>query len=96
MSDGERALRALLKEPTATKQLESLIHVATPAGQLYALLALRKHDRAAYERALAAFPKHDSTVETIGGCIVSQLPFRQLRERIETGTYDQALSRPPW
>ncbi len=94
-SNGERALRALLEEKTATKQLEVLLRSATPAGQLYALLGLRTHDRAAYERALAAFPKVNVTVETIGGCIVTHLPFQDLRKRIEAGDYDNFRDRDP-
>lgn len=94
MSEGERALRAVLQGPAATKQLEALISSATPAGQLYALLGFRVHDRDAYARALSVFPKVDTQVETIGGCIVSHVPFRELRKRIEAGDYDRALDRP--
>ena len=96
MSEGERALRAVLRESAATTQLETLLHSATPAGQLYALLGLRLHDRAAYARGLQTFPKPDVQVETIGGCTVWRAPFRELLHRIEAGDYDKSLARPAW
>src|SRR3954447_451970 len=54
-SEGERALRNLLAAPDATAPLQGLLAKATPAGQLYALLGLRVHDRAAYELAVKDF-----------------------------------------
>ena len=93
-SDGERSLRNLLEDPDATTKLEGLLTKATPAGQLYALLGLRVHDRAAYERAAKDFHGPDGEVETIGGCIISRVPFKQLLDRIKAGQYDEALTRP--
>ena len=93
-SDGERSLRNLLEDPAATTKLEGLLTKATPAGQLYALLGLRVHDRAAYERAAKDFHGPDGEVETIGGCIISRVPFKQVLDRIKAGQYDQALTRP--
>ncbi len=93
-SEGERALRNLLAEPDATAKLEGLLTKATPAGQLYALLGLRVHDRAAYERAAKDFHPPDGEVETIGGCIISRLPFKQVLDRIKAGQYDETLTQP--
>jgi len=93
-SEGERALRNLLADSEATPKLESLLTNATPAGQLYALLGLRVHDSAAYERAAKDFHRPDGEVETIGGCIISRVPFKQVLDRIKAGQYDQALTRP--
>ena len=94
MSEGERSLRNLLNHPAATAKLEGLLTKATPAGQLYALLGLRVHDRAAFERASKDFHGPDGEVETIGGCIISRVPFKQVLDRIKAGQYDQALTRP--
>ena len=93
-SQGEAALRTLLAEPDATTKLEGLLIKATSAGQLYALLGLRVHDRAAYERAVKNFHAPDGDVETIGGCIISRLPFKQVFDRVKGGQYDEALTRP--
>src|SRR5882724_11753529 len=63
MSEGERALRQILKEPDAVSRLESMIPNATPAGKLYGLLGLRARDRAAYARALEMCRATDTKVE---------------------------------
>jgi hypothetical protein len=94
MSDGESALRVLLHQEDATARLENLLLKAAPAGQLYALLGLRVHDRGAYERDLKSLPVPDVTLETIGGCIISRASFKDVLERIKTGQYDAALARP--
>jgi hypothetical protein len=95
MSEGERALRALLHDSAATAQLEGLLTKATPAGQLYALLGLRVHDRAAYEKALKAFRVPNGEVETIAGCMIWRAPFKQILDRIKAGEYDHSLERSP-
>jgi hypothetical protein len=94
MSEGERSLRNLLSDPAATAKLEGLLTKATPAGQLYALLGLHVHDRAAFEKASNDFHAPGGDVESIGGCIISHLPFKQLLDRIKAGQYDDALTRP--
>jgi len=93
-SDGERALRNLLEDSAATAKLVGLLTKATPAGQLYALLGLRIHDRAAYDPAVKYFHAPDVSIETISGCIVSRLPFKQLLDSIKAGQYDDVLTRP--
>ena len=93
MSEGERALREVLKEPDATARLESALPNATPAGQLYALLGLRGRDRAAFQRALEKFGENSATVQTMRGCILQKESFRDLLKQIEHGDYDLFLSR---
>src|SRR5438067_12273281 len=75
MSEGERALREVLKESDVPARLEKLVSDASPAGQLYALLGLRLRDRAAYERALAKLRPTDAKVQTAGGCIMQRESF---------------------
>ncbi len=48
MSAGERNLRAVLDEPHASQELQAALPHATPAGELYILVGLRRCDRAAY------------------------------------------------
>ena len=93
-SEGERALRTLLTDPNASAQLQDLLANATPAGQLYGLLGLRVHDRAAYDQALQNFKVPKDEVQTIAGCIISRTPFKQLFDRIKAGQYDAILERP--
>jgi hypothetical protein len=93
MSQGERALREILKESDAVARLEGLLPQASPAGQLYALVALRLRDRAAYQRALEKFRANDAKVETARGCMLQQESFRDLIKEIEQGHYDSFLER---
>ena len=93
MSEGERALREMLKEPDATARLEKLVSSGSPARKLYALLGLRIRDRAAYERALEKCRTLDAKVETARGCMISQESFRDLLKEIERGQYDNFLAR---
>jgi len=91
MSAGERALRQILKEHDAVARLEGVIPNATPAGKLYALLGLRKLDRAAYARALEMCGRTDTKVETAHGCIIGHESFRDLAKEIDRGQYDPSL-----
>ena len=93
MSEGERALREVLKERDAVTRLESVLRDASPAGQLYALLGLRLRDRPAYERALEKYGENDANVQTMRGCILQRESFLKLVEEIERGEYDSFLAR---
>jgi hypothetical protein len=97
MSEGERALREVVKESDAAARLEKLLSDASPAGQLYALLGLRLRDRTAYERALGKLRTMDAKVQTARGCILQQESFGDLVKEIERGSYDNFLARewPP-
>jgi hypothetical protein len=91
MSAGEGALRQILKESDAVSRLEGMVPTATPAGKLYALLGLRKLDRAAYARALEICQRTDTKVETARGCIIGHESFRDLAKEIDRGEYDVSL-----
>jgi hypothetical protein len=93
MSEGERALRQMLKEPEALSRLEKMIANATPAGKLYCLLGLRKLDPPAYTRAVESCRSIDAKVETARGCIIGQEAFRDVVKEIESGQYDASLAR---
>jgi hypothetical protein len=93
MSEGERALREILKQPDALARLDALVSSGSTAGKLYALLGLRIRDRAASARALEKCRTIDAKVETARGCIISQESFRDLLKEIERGQYDNFLAR---
>ena len=93
ISEGERALREIIKESDAAARLDTLVSDASPAGQLYALLGLRRRDRAAYERALEKLRTTDAKVQTARGCMLQQESFRDLVKEIERGNYDTFLAR---
>jgi hypothetical protein len=93
MSEGERALRELLKQSDAAARLQRVLPEATPAAQLYALLGLRACDREVYQGALARYRRRDATVQTMSGCILQEKSFRALVKQIDDGEYDSALAR---
>ena len=95
MSEGERNLRAVLELPDASQQLQAALAHATPAGELYVLVGLRKCDRAAYQKISGSLAVLNDTVEVACGCMISKEPFRQLLSEVQEGKFDDHLSRPP-
>jgi hypothetical protein len=96
MSEGERNLRAVLERPDASQQLQAAFAHATPAGELYMLVGLRRCDRAAYQKVVSSLARSNDDVEVARGCMISREPFRQLLSQIQDGRFDDYLSRPPW
>jgi len=96
MSEGERNLRAVVERPDASRQLQAALSHATPAGELYMLVGLRRCDRVAYQKIFASLPRPNADVEVARGCMISREPFRQLLSQIQDGQFDDYLSRPPW
>src|SRR5262245_18361560 len=94
MSEGERNLRAVLERPDASQQLQAALAHATPAGELYILVGLRKCDRAAYQKIFGSLAVPNDDVEVARGCMISHEPFRQLLSQIQDGRFDDYLSRP--
>jgi hypothetical protein len=68
---------------------------ATDAGRLYILVGLRMRDRSAYKRAFDSYSQHDSTVETVRGCMISKQSFEALMREIDRGNFDVLLKQPP-
>lgn len=96
MSEGERNLRAVLDRSDASQQLQAALAYATPAGELYILVGLRRCDRTAYQKVFGSLARPNDDVEVARGCMISREPFRQLLSQIQEGRFDDFLSRPPW
>ncbi len=96
MCEGERNLRAVLEQPDASRQLQAALSHATPAGELYILVGLRRCDRVAYQKIFASLPRPNADVEVARGCMISREPFRQLFSQIQDGRFDDYLSQRPW
>lgn len=96
MSEGERNLRTVLDRSDASQQLQAALAYATPAGELYILVGLRRCDRAAYQKVFGSLARPNDDVEVARGCMISREPFRQLLSQIQEGRFDDFLSRPPW
>jgi hypothetical protein len=95
MSEGERNLRGVLEQPDASQQLQAALAHATPAGELYILVGLRRCDRSAYQKIIGSVTVPNRDVEVARGCMISREPFRQLLSQIQDGRFDDYLSRPP-
>ena len=95
ISKGESALRTILDQPDAVTQLEKMLPHATDAGRLYILVGLRMRDRSAYKRAFDSYSQHDSTVETVRGCMISKESFKAVMREIDRGNFDVLLKQPP-
>ena len=96
MSEGERNLRVVLDGSDASRQLQAVLSHATPVGELYILVGLRRCDSAAYQKIFASLPRPNADVEVARGCMISREPFRQLFSQIQDGQFDDYLLRPPW
>ena len=96
MSEGERNLRTVLDRSDASQQLQAALAYATPAGELYILVGLRRCDRAAYQKVFGSLARPNDDVEVARGCMITREPFRQLLSQIQEGRFDDFLSRPPW
>jgi hypothetical protein len=94
MSDGERQLRAVLHESDASHQLQAALEQATPAGQLYILVGLRRCDSAAYRKIFPTLSRSKEEVEVIRGCMISREPFEKLLAEVNDGRFDLYLSQP--
>jgi len=94
ISKGESALRTILDQPDGATQLERMLPHATDAGRLYILVGLRVRDRSAYKRAFDSYSQHDSTVETVQGCMISRKSFQALMREIDRGEFDGRLKQP--
>src|SRR6267378_3109551 len=95
MSEGERNLRAVLERPDASQQLQAALSHATPAGELYILVGLRRCHRAPYQKIFGSLARPNDNVEVARGCMISREPFRQLLSQIQDGRFDDYLSQPP-
>ena len=95
ISQSEAALRTVLEQPDAVTQLEKMLPHATDAGRLYILVGLHMRDRSAYKRASDAYSKHDSTVETVHGCMISKQSFQSVMREIDRGNFDIVLKQSP-
>ena len=71
-SPGETAFRELQREPNAAAIFIALLddETTTKAGQLYALLGLKRAEDAQFEARLPAFLADESSVTQFSGCIM--------------------------
>ena len=94
ISEGEQKLRVVLQASDASQQLQTALAQATPAGQLYILIGLRRCDLAAYRKIFPTLSRSKEEVEVIRGCMISREPFEKLLAEVNDGRFDLYLSQP--
>lgn len=77
VSQEELAMRQIRDGPQAEAQLRQLLREATPAGQMYALFALRQLGLADYEMLSATYRQSSTPVPTISGCNIHTQPMSE-------------------
>lgn len=86
-SDGEKALRILLKQKQAEAALQSLLQEANLTGQMYALVGLKSVNPTIFEKAVTPFLTLKTRVKTAHGCLVSSEIVEKIVEDIRKGNY---------
>ena len=69
-SQGELAMRMIRDSPRAEEKLRTLLQESSPAGQMYALFALRQLNPPDYSALADPFRRRSAQVPTISGCII--------------------------
>ena len=74
----ERAMRALRDNGGGEEQLRKLLRESTPAGQMYALFALRQRGAVGYKELAEPLRKCSTPVQVISGCIIHTDPMSKV------------------
>ena len=69
-SQGELAMRMIRDSPLGEERLRRLLGESSPAGQMYALFALRQLNPPDYSALAEPFRRRSTSVPTISGCFV--------------------------
>lgn len=91
-SEGEEALRSLLKEKRAVPVLRELLQTATPEGKLYALLGLAVAAPQEFARQVPAYLSSATPVHVMRGCLASQDTTANIVKPLTWGGYQNILA----
>lgn len=92
-SQGESALRVLLKEKQATVAFQQLIKSATPEGKLYGLLGLSVVAPAQLSPQVKGYLTSTVPVHTMSGCLGMTEKMGTVAQEINKGQYRLYLTR---
>jgi hypothetical protein len=92
-SEGENALRILLKPKDAVPLFQKLLKEANREGQLYALLGLRLTNPTVFAREVTPFLSMQAKAHTMSGCIASDQPVATITQTIKKGDYDKVVKK---
>ena len=87
-SQGELALRILVKQVEAERALESLLKVANPAGRMYALVALKQYYPVFFAEVLPQYESVKTNLQSMSGCILYIKTVASIVAEIKKGRHD--------
>src|SRR4051812_7780158 len=89
-SEGEKDFNVLMSLPPseAITAFQSLYTTGNPQAKSYALAGIRKLDKTRFTDLLASVRTSDLKVKTERGCMVSEMPLREIAKDLNSGAYD--------
>jgi len=92
-SEGELAMRILLRYPNAVSIFQLVASQSTPEGRLYALVALRSIDHDAYREALTKLTRNQK-ISLQATCVRGKESVSAIIANLEAGKYDPFIPKP--
>jgi hypothetical protein len=95
ITEGEAALKRIMKKEEAIKFLFPVFDHGTPEGKCYALIGFRLLAPTYFESSCKRIARwNDSTIKTVAGCIVGDAKLAEVVQAIREGRYDdEALGK---
>jgi len=88
ISQGELALRILVKQVNAESALESLLKVANPAGRMYVLVGLKQYYPAVFAEVVPQYQSVKTKLRSMRGCIADIKTVASIVAEIKKGQHD--------
>ncbi len=92
ITQGDAALRRIMKKDDAIKYLIPVFEKASPEGKCYALIGFRLLAPEYFERSRKRMsPWNDAKIRTVAGCIVGDATVGEVVQAIREGRYDDEI-----
>jgi hypothetical protein len=89
ISQGEKDYRLILSRPSAIADFERLVSAGNPQAKSYALVGIRVLNVNRFKELSHSFRDSKEEVVTQIGCIIFDMPFKAVLDRIEAGEYSK-------
>ena len=92
ITEGEGALRRIMKSDEAMKFLMPVFEHGTPEGKCYALIGFRLLSPSYFESSCKRVSQwNNSKIKSFSGCIILDLTLRDVVQAIREGRYDDEV-----
>ena len=95
ISDGEFAVRAIMKNPEAPQLFKTAYAQATAEGQLYALCGIHVTSADSFDDFASPLRSETRDVKTMSGITTTNEPIATVVQRITSGDYDRYFTNRP-